>query len=225
MYKRQLLADKQRVRLLLENYRARIEGGETVAGRAAYVVSLSPRRASGPSKRLWIDAERYTVLKSVDYSASGKPRAEMEVASVSYNAEIDRTRFELPEDDGLERVDVTAPRDRRQLSQELGISVQEPSYVPKGFVIEGSYLFNCPCGCNHRSAQLTYTDGLNTISVFQTPAGVTCSSTACRQSGHDCIIQESEMARLGQINRADKSVAVVADLLPDEVRKIAESVQ
>ena len=39
-----------------------------------------------------------------------------------------------------------------------------------------------------------------------------------------CVMGGCEMAGTGRISRANKTVVVVADLMPDEITKIAESV-
>lgn len=80
------------------------------------------------------------------------------------------------------------------------------------------------CACGHHAAQLSYTDGLNTISVFQTP-NVQCKETSCTMDGGKCVMRESQIARLGQVQRDGKTVVVVADILPEQIRKIAESVR
>ncbi|OFX16213.1 MAG: hypothetical protein A2Z18_02665 [Armatimonadetes bacterium RBG_16_58_9] len=212
-------------RLVLENYRPIFEGKRVVAGRDAYVVLLVRRNARGTAKKMWIDSEYYTILKSIDYAASGEPRSEMEVRHIAYGRAISPARFAVQGDSKLKVVTVTSPAALRDVGRELGISVNEPCWLPRGYVLEDASLFSCQCGCGHKSAQLAYADGLNTISVFQTPADGSCRSTECGHAGHGCTMLESELARVAQVEKRDKTVVVVADLRPEEARRIAESVR
>lgn len=218
------LTDQQRIRLLLSNYAASVEGTAKIAGRAASVVNLTPRSGDGPSKRLWIDNEHATVLKSIDYTASGEPRSEMRITSIRYGHDAGAGKFNISRNDAVRTISVVKPASPEALRSMLAIEVRKPAYVPAGYVFEGCYLFNCQCGCGHQAAQLTYTDGLNTLSVFMSPISAHCSSGVCGAPGKGCLLQESGIAKLGQVERGGKTVVVVGDLAPDEVRKIAESV-
>lgn len=220
-----LLTSPQRTALLQANYRARMEGSDLVAGRMARVLRITPRKAPGPSRKIWVDAERLVVLRSIDYSASGQARTEMEVLSIDCDARIDAARFAAPANAAGQRIAVTTPSRPHRLGNALRIQVGKPSYLPRGYSLDGCYLFNCQCGCGHRAAQLTYTDGLGMISIFQVHGDVSCSSGSCGENGQGCIIQDSEVARLGQVERGGKSVVVVADLPPEEIRRVAESVR
>ena len=76
------------------------------------------------------------------------------------------------------------------------------------------------------AAQITYTDGLNVISIFESPLMGSCCA-ACRMSGASrecCTVGGCEMAQAGSIRRGNKTVVVVGDLLPSQIKKIAESV-
>ncbi|MEN6581264.1 MAG: sigma-E factor regulatory protein RseB domain-containing protein [Armatimonadota bacterium] len=218
------LPDAEKVKTLLHNYSARIEGTGTIAGRPTYQISLQPLTGNGPSKKIWIDREYYTILKSIDYSIKGEPLSEMQVTNINYNFRCSPSKFDVACPNGATPVTIAVPMRLDQLESTLHISVNKPSYVPEGYKLEGSYLLRYQCSCGHHAAQLTYTNGLNTISVFQTPE-VKCKSISCNMDGGTCMMRESQIARLGQVRRDGKTVVVVADILPDEVRKIAESVR
>ncbi|MCL4552358.1 MAG: hypothetical protein M1305_02215, partial [Candidatus Marsarchaeota archaeon] len=115
------------------------------------------------------------------------------------------------------------------LFKALGFPVRVPKYVPAGYEIEGYHLFNSQCNCNHRSAQVTYTDGLNVISIFQTPNMISCKDGTCNKANcgnsKGCAVSNCDVARTGLIAISDRTIVVVGDLLPEDVKRIAESVR
>ena len=217
-----LLSDKDRTALLLANFRVRCVGMDSIAGRAAYVVEIAPRNTDRPSKKLWIDRGNSTILRTDDYSASGDKRGSTEMDKVTFGAKISPKTFDLPSSKRVEYVMLCKSGESADLFKDVGFPVAMPAYVPKGYKLEGYHLLYSTCSCGHRSAQLTYTDGLNVISVFQTPVMTSCCKT---MGGGKCDDQNCGIATQGQVTRGDRTIVVVGDLLPKDVRKIAESVR
>lgn len=218
-----MLTPNERAKLLLKNYNPVYRGVEDVAGREAYVVELLPSIAQRPYRKLWIDKEHHTVLRSVDYSADGSRRGGTVTTKIAYNTVIDSQEFDLPR---VKRLAVCEALPADEMVSELKFRVSKPRYIPAGFVPEGRHLFRSNCPCNHLSAQLTYTDGLNLISVFESLKSHTCSGECCDMPGGSggCEVSGCGMTNTGTITRGGKKVVVVADLPADEIRKIAESV-
>lgn len=222
-----LLSDADRNALLMSNYKSISNGTDEVAGRDAYVVEISSRRDGHPCKKLWIDKRRLTVLKSVDYSAAGDERGRMVTERIRYNPKIGPETFAVGGSPQVVRVCTSS--DSMNLFKTLGMPVRLPKYLPPGYKLEGYHLFNSQCNCGHRSAQLTYSDGLNIISVFQTPRTACCGAGMCKLncggSSKGCTVANRDVAKTGQITRGDRTIVVVGDLLPEEIRKVAESVK
>lgn len=225
-----LLSDNKRSLLTLSNYEPIYEGTDKVAGRSVHVIDLLPLTQGRPSKRLWIDKKYGTVLKSIDYAANGEERGSTEISRINYGAKINDSAFALPPEKSVKRVMVCTSAASLDMYRSAGVPAKTPKYIPAGYKLEGYHLFNSQCPCDHRSAQITYTDGLNIISVFETPIMTSCGTNSgckmskCSGSG-GCAVSGCEMAKTGSITRKDKTVVVVGDLLPDEVKKIAESVE
>jgi len=225
----ELLTEREHIALLLLNYRMKLIGNTVIADRSAYEVSIIPRKPGRGSKKLWIDRERRVVLKSEDYSADGRLRSRMEFMRIRFDQPTPDALFAAPVDASFSRDEVCRRESREELSKKLGIDVREPGYVPVGYKFDGYSLYNCPCNCGHVSAQLAYTDGLNSFSVFLVPAKVSCGmGGVCDvkpNDGNRCIMQDSRMAKLCKTRAADKSVVVVGDLSENEIRTITESVR
>jgi negative regulator of sigma E activity len=223
-----IISDAQRSELLARNYKFIILGSEKVAGRDTYVVKISSRRGRRPAKKLWIDKRYFTVLRSIDYTTTGAERGSMQVQQIHYNARISPDIFKIPDDASAKMVMVCKSAQSRDLFKTVGMRIGTPTYLPDGYVVEGYHVFNARCSCNHRSAQITYTDGLNVISVFQTPKMTSCSDCCNSTNGGDessCCVENCDMAKTCQMSRSDRTVVVVGDLLPEDVKKITESVK
>lgn len=214
-----LLSERERTQLLLANYNAKCVGTDRIAGRDTYAVELTSNRGARPSKKLWIDRENRTILRTDDYSASGQLRGRTETKRIDFGAKIEAREFALPSGNAARPITICESCKPDGLKR-LKFTATMPQYLPSGYKLEGNHLLHSTCGCSHISAQFTYTDGLNVISVFETPAMVSCS--CCKDM--KCDDQNCGIATLGQVKRGDKTVVVVGDLLPEDLRKIAESV-
>ena len=190
------------------------------------MVEVSSRNCGRPSKKMWIDKHNFTILKSVDYSASGDERGSTLIKQIHFNAKIRPDTFSISSDRSVKIVMVCSSGTSMAIFKDLGFSVRLPKYLPAGYKLEGYHLFNSQCKCNHRSAQLTYTDGLNVISVFKIPRMISCTDCMLGDGGNsDCTDSTCGIAMTSHSTRRDKSVIVVGDVLPKDVKKITESVE
>ncbi|HZS87132.1 MAG TPA: hypothetical protein VFE42_06565 [Chloroflexota bacterium] len=106
------------LRQLQECYQPRRLADATVAGRAAYVISLAPRRcfsasaAEGNGRRvIWVDKQTFLVLKSVLYSVydPAKIFQEARVTRVQYNAAVPASLFTYAAPLGTRILDARKP--------------------------------------------------------------------------------------------------------------------
>lgn len=223
-----ILSTSERSKLLSENYKSVSNGTEIIAGRPSYVVKITPKDGNGPSKKLWIDKQHLNILRSIDYDASGTERGSSETRKISYNAKIRPDAFDIAVNKSVERVKICESGRSADIFKKLLFRIAIPTYLPKGYRLEGYHLFYSQCNCHECSAQLTYIDGLNVISVFQSPKMTCCTTGSCNMAGcgkDSCAISDGDIAKTGHILRGNKIVVVVGDLLPNEIKKIAESVK
>lgn len=222
-----LLSRNTRTDLIKANYRARKIDTQTIAGVNVWVFSVTPKNGSGPFKKLWIDRERCTVLKSVDYSSTGEERGNMEVKKIEYGVKVAPETFDIPADKSIVPIKLCESANSPAIFDKLDFKVKTPKYIPAGYKLEGYHIFHCQCNCNHRAAQITYTDGLNIFSVFETSKNTNCCADACNMKtrGSGCSVETCGVAQLGQKSCQGKTVVIVGDLPAKEIRKIAESVE
>lgn len=155
------------VDLVLKNYQASLMGQERLLGRLADVVTLKPRKGSGPSRKMWIDRLTGVVLRTEQYNSAGKLVSRSTYLSVDWNANPDDSLFSVPAGWKQTQSPLQSERhwDKAELSRRVGFTVREPSYVPPGFMLDGFHSVYRPNMLP--SAHIRYVDGLNSISVFE----------------------------------------------------------
>jgi negative regulator of sigma E activity len=95
--------------------------------------------------------------------------------------------------------------------------VLTPTYLPKGYELDGSYLFHCP-NCHDTAAETRYTNGMDSFSVFQ-------GSSSLTQHGVGSV---HGLAKVGNRQvlvwaHRDSHYALLGDLPLDTLRRIAAS--
>ena len=207
----------RRLGLFLDNHVVERVGSDKVAGRSASVL-LVKSKSGQAKKRLWVDAKTYIILRSEDYDARGKVQSSTRLDSIRYTPVPD-SMFARPSSCPAGPGKVMS---RAELSKAVGFQVKSPGYVPKGYRIDGYRLYECPCGCGHKSAYVRYTNGLEGISVFETRANSGCMKEGkCDVGMASCPLRD----QLAFTSKDGISFVVLGDLKLDELRKITISIK
>lgn len=201
-----------RLDLLMKNYRIEMAGNGQVANTPVFIVNV--RDKSGQlRKRLAVDKKTFVVLRSEDFSG-GKLRSESRFASIKY---VDSPSSMFRKPSGMMCTQgAGAAMPIGELSKAVGFEVKPPMYVPSGYKIDGYRLYDCPCGCGHKSAYIRYTNGLSSISVFETK-----KDSGCKKEGSCKAYGSCEMA---MVSTDGKSFIVIGDLSPKELSEVANSI-
>lgn len=115
------------------------------------------------------------------------------------------------------------------LAERLGESPPLPHRACPGFELDGTYLYECPCGCGMESAAIHYTDGLRSITLFATPdekAG--CRDGACGHScaeGDECVIKSIGAGTLGARKIGGWHIVAVGEASATELEDMVLSIQ
>ena len=166
---------------LLQNYDAKIVGREQVAGRRTIALELRPRSRSGRWTRIWVDPETWVILAQEDLRGEDQLLRRTRFTKVEYlkpgeqpaPSEFTPPR-ELIEKYGTARPGDTADRfTPEQLSRQLGFQVRVPKQLPRGYTFQGAYPTPCPTKGSHQAARLEFSDGLNTLTLFE------CGESGC----------------------------------------------
>jgi outer membrane lipoprotein-sorting protein len=203
--------DEEKRTLVLKNYEPQLEGEETVAGRTAYRIRLAPRHAGDAWRRWWIDKETYLRLRTEDFDGKDRLIRRSRFEEVSFN-DLGEEAFQPPQSllatARKTYSDEEQPKSVAYVSSVLGFRIKLPTYVPGGYRLKGAYTYPCECGCAKAAAQVRWTNGLNTISMFQCghPCGqeAACTFPTGPQSASVPVaVGEESFLFVGETDRAN----------------------
>lgn len=100
----------------------KVSRGDAVASRATYFVEIASDRGRG-THRIWVDREKYVVLKRSFAVTSSEEIGGFEVLKIDFSAKISSSKFKWPSKAKL----ITVQDDVRRLAKELGI---KPMMIP-----------------------------------------------------------------------------------------------
>lgn len=191
--------------LALRNYNVVDAGSGSVAGRPAYVVKIVPKSKGIPSQTLWIDKQTYLVLKSEVRGPSGSLRSSSSFSDIDINPRgissgLFSVRGKVEDNNG---------------AGSFGFTPVKPDYLPRGYVLVGIAPVKVDGGV---AAHLQYTNGINTISIFQKrlPRPANSSERVEKKPNGITIITSSK----GRI-----SFTVIGDISQDELMRVAKSLR
>ncbi|HEY3282395.1 MAG TPA: sigma-E factor regulatory protein RseB domain-containing protein [Armatimonadota bacterium] len=157
--------------LLLRNYRPRRLGAATVAGRKAVILRVEPRTPPGPSRTLWVDEASGLIVKTDSFNSGGQLLSSTATTSLKLLPPQPGSLFRVPSgfrvSTGAPEAPPSMPRDR--LEAAVGFSLALPHYLPPGFQLDGMSL--ATTGSGRPAAQLRYSDGMNSLSLFEHTRG------------------------------------------------------
>jgi outer membrane lipoprotein-sorting protein len=207
-------------KLVLSNYAPQMEGEETVAGRAAYRIRLAPRHAGDAWCRVWIDKQTHLRLGIEDYDGKDRLIRRTRIQEVTFEA-LGPDAFQPPAallaSARKTYSDEEQPKSVGHVSSVLGFQIKLPSYVPEGYRLKGAYTYPCECGCDKPAAQVRWTNGLNTISMFQ--CGHPCGK------GAPCSFPTTPQSASVPVSLGEESFLFVGETSRANLEKMAQSLK
>lgn len=217
-------------RQILKNYSVKLlSDAEKVAGRETYALFIQPKHPGSPSKKLWVDKMNFFVLKKEDFDSAGKFAARSVFDSVAYTDVKDaRVHMQNAFDDAHHESETM-----ESLSKKLNFKVREPRQLPEGYTLERCRLFICPDHCGMKAAQLVYSDGLNSFSVFE----VSPEKSGCTKLSHcykmcslknfpECLIYKSNpFATVVSLASTNPTYVFVGNLPKEMFLQMAEAIR
>ena len=211
--------------LLVKNYRVEPAGNANIAGRPAH--SLIIKSKSGQiRKNLWADSKTFVVLRSEDYDTHGARQSSTEFKSIKYVNDLPDTLFHCPKNTSqVTRQEYGKTMSLADLSKRVGFQVRTPKYLPGGYKLDGYRLYRCPHKCGGMSAYIRYTNGMNSISVFEL---IDSDCRCCGSHNSDagmCIEQGGSAEHSATFTSGGKRFVIIADTTRAELEKIARSLR
>ncbi len=186
-------------------------GNETVAGHPCRILQVSASQVSAPWRRFWVDPTNGAQLKTEEYDNSGNLSQVSFYTSLTYNPPIDNRDFQAPHVPSSVRI--VAPETGTLLSSldqaqtQAGFTLLRPAYLPPGFHFKAAEIEDYQ---GNKLADLHFNNGLNVISLFETPARG--------------LIQNNRVEKprqgMQQAWQNGLHIVLVGSLSPDEMNKI-----
>ena len=161
---------RDRVALMRANYRAASRGNGTFGGRPTIDALLINKHTNRPAMLVRVDRETKIVLDKQEFAADGAMIGETRLDHVRY-APISATAFDLPKGYTVvqpQRVNGSS-NDPDQVIRSAGFAARKPA-LPDGFSPLDGDLVELR---GIRTVALLYSDGIRTVSLFETATAVT----------------------------------------------------
>lgn len=165
-------------RLMRANYRAALEGAELFDGVQTDDLALVNNYTHRVAMRLKIDRRTKLVIDKREYESNGSLRAEIRLEQVRY-VSVAASDFNIPSRYAVVREsDNEGPaQDPSASVRAAGFGAKEPLALPEGFApVEGDLA--SPKGV--RTVHLLYSDGLRTLSLFESATAAAPDMTKLR---------------------------------------------
>lgn len=204
--------------LFISNHIAYKTGNAKIANRNAFMVDLKSK-AGKLQKRLWIDSYTYVTLRTDSYNGAGKLMSSTKFTNIKYVSSIPDSMF----------IDQTRKYNKEcymnfesvnsitDLSTKSGFKVLTPSYIPKGYKIEGYRLYHCERINGMKTAFIRYTNGISGISIFQ---------NKCSNARHGmCMTNKSDMGNSASLSIKGINASAIGSLDTKELKKMLQSLR
>lgn len=167
------------IQILLKNYKVRVLDGGSVAGRNTYLIEIDPKNFDRPSSKIWIDKEKSITLKTEQYNTKKVLQRVIAYSTIDFEPVIDDTSFQIPrkfwdkkkpfkQSDREEIWNYTQEKpDLDKIKDKVHFEIILPDRVPSGFALQSINIIKIS---KEQNIHLKYTDGLTTLSVFQSPS-------------------------------------------------------
>lgn len=159
--------DEERdVELITRNYRLSLSGADKRAGRPVWVVEIAPILSGKPAQKLWIDQETGALLEARRFQDKRSFAVVSRYTRFAPRESFPEGLFEYQASTGAQVDEHGLDPDYLSLEEmRRRQSVDFPASLPGGFVFESADLLDVR---GHSVRQARYTDGLASLSLFQT---------------------------------------------------------
>jgi negative regulator of sigma E activity len=212
--------------LIRANYRAVRVGNEMFDGRPTIDALLVNRHTHRATMFVRVDSQTKIVLDRQVFGADGALVSETRLQQVRYG-EVPAATFALPKEYAVvaAQQSIGPAEDPERLIREAGFAARKPS-LPEGFApLDGDVVTLR----GTRTIQLLYSDGIRTVSLFESPAAVTPNMNPLHPQSVSIGSHNGEYAEDGSValltwNDGTLYYTLVGDLGRPELQSIAGAI-
>jgi len=221
--------------MIAANHAFEDQGTERIAGRETRIVNIRSKYPGRPSRKLWIEPQMGVILKSEFRDASNALASATAFTSIDFNGKANPGLFSPPS--GIPVVSTEGgqqPVSVEELAKLVGFPLVYPRSLPEGFRFQGVYPYRCRRGAY--SAQLRYTDGLTSFSVFErwrvcpkcgeeVESGFPWRRGKRKVAPESCELLAGPAGKTVKVDKDKLSFVVVGDLAREELSRVAEGLK
>ncbi len=201
--------------LLFKNYEVNLIGEEEIAGRPAYIMEIRPHFPGRPAKVIWVDQQKFIILKNRDYSAEGKETLLSFFVEINFKSTVKKEEFNLLLPEGK---NLSSEVSLEEIRKRLPFPVLIPSYLPSGFILQRARVIYW----NRQPVlHLGYVDGLCSISLFEEPGGRVFLIPGFSR---EVLKQEKGEMKIVRWRQGKLIITLVSELSWEEVEKIVKGI-
>lgn len=218
---------QERLERLFRNYQVAFLGRETVAGRAAQGVRVTPRHPGNPSKVFWIDVRTFLPLRIDQFNCEGQLHTRSRYLQVVWKPPSP-SRLKPPAGPRVQgplEASLVPCHSRAELEQKTGQPAPVPREVPPGYDLTGYFVRSCRQG--GFLPVLRYSDGLNLLTIFENRPGGRGEGRGWRWRWgrqRDCYFQETLQQKVVHLRSRQRSFLVIGDHDRKALQRLAESI-
>jgi negative regulator of sigma E activity len=161
--------------LLRENYHTVRAGSDVVAGRRTIDLALVSNDTQRTTMLIAVDAVTKCVLEKKSFTAGGAPVEEVRFEAITYSSAPPAADFALPQSYTVVRAASFTPSQRPdRVLGHAGFVTRAPRALPGGFSPVDGNIIDLH---GVRTMHLLYSDGLRTVSLFESAASAALEST------------------------------------------------
>ncbi len=158
------------INLLDQGMSLAYDGQDTVARRPVHMVVIR-NKSNDLVRKSWVDTSKYVELKTEKYHGSSHPYMRTVITHINYLSGVDDGvfHFEVPQHAKMKQVPTPPRRVSLQAAEKAaGFQAIIPDRLPDGYVFERDSVAVTRY-MNRKTLWLTFTNGLETFSLFETP--------------------------------------------------------
>ena len=168
---------RARFDLMRRNYRADLQAPAQLNGRAVEVIELRPLHpapgASGPARRLFIDAQTGLTLRAEAFNYRLQPVSHSTFSHLQLRPVVTQTTFEAPAAIAAAAAasfwqGEELGHDERAVERKIGLAPPQSDALPQGFMLDGVGVHRCTRSVPGMqiAAFSRYTDGINVLTIY-----------------------------------------------------------
>lgn len=157
-----------RIQLAFKNYDWKLVAEDTHIGHKVVIVEVYPKGHKGAYHRFWIDPDHKLILKKDRFSQDGTLIQTIQFTTIRFVDTLSEKLFALDANvKDMQRKVVTSKKlNRGELLRIVKFAPKLPVELPYGYAFESAYL---ETKNNKQRLHLIYTDGIETVSLFEIP--------------------------------------------------------